>query len=179
MHTNEPPAVGSHPAVGEPQGSGLVRFGRKQDKVAARFDPAEPLIVEVDVEHDAVAHPPCATPILVNRRAHVRTRRSHVETTAVAPADEDRPALFLGAQLRPPDVVSIWDDLTNTDDPANQRCGRDRRRPSSGVALFHTIHHGSRPQALSPVNHEKFQVVTIRSIPPIRTTPVPRSHTHS
>ena len=148
VHTDEPAAVGSHPAVGEAQGSGLVRLGRQHDGVAARFDPAEPLIVEVDVEDDAVANPPSATPVLVNRRAHVRTRRSHVEAIAIAPADQHRPALLLGAQLRPPDVVAIWNDLSNPNDPANQRFGRDRRRPGSGAALFHSSHHDRKPRAL-------------------------------
>ncbi len=104
-----------------------------------------------------------------------RRRRTHGSSSTDA-----RPALLLGAQRRPPDVVSIWNDLSNPNDAAYQRCGRDRRRPGSGVALFESSHHDSRPQALGPeVNHEKFQVVAIRSIPPIRTTPVPRSHKHA
>ena len=120
------------PEIGETKASRRRRLGREERRLLPRHEPTKPLIADVDIEGDAVVHPPGTAAVLVYERAHVGVGRRDLGGDPVSLTHQRGAAPFVGARLGPPDVVGAVGSrvdaaLGNAERSADEGLGGDRR----------------------------------------------------
>ena len=84
------------------------------------------LIGQVDVVKDLVGDGERASAVFVDQRAHVGVGRGDLLDGVAASTHHRSPAALIGSGLRPPEIVTVDTQLTDTHRSAHQRRGGDR-----------------------------------------------------
>ena len=129
-HADDRAAVGGEVAVGEAVGAQGRGLRGERLRLAALFEPVEPLVGPVREPDDAVADPPRRAAVLVDGGARVEALRQQVDAHPVgAPPHELGAPALAGPPLRPHDSVPVDGQLAQPHRVGHHELGRERGGP--------------------------------------------------